>query len=161
MIVKKWMTPDPITINATQTLADARQVFQQHSFKRLPVVDNKGQLVGIISDRDMKEAAPSDASTLSVYELNYLNDKIRVSEIMTSPVLTVETEDSVEKAAEIMHERKVSGLPVFENGKLAGIITVGNVLEAFITLAKVSQPQIPGLAALSQEEYQAGSSASN
>jgi acetoin utilization protein AcuB len=92
------------------------------------------RLVGIVTERDLKEAAPSKATSLSVYELNYLISRLLVRDIMITPVSTIEADATVEQAALLMEELKVSGLPVMQAGKLAGILTISDVLRAFITV---------------------------
>ena len=131
MFVKQWMTENPVTVTSRMPVVEAMQQLRQGGFRRLPVVD-EGKLVGIVTDRDLKEATPSKASSLSVYELNYLLSKLTVGEVMNSPVLSVEPTDPIEKAALIMEENKVSGLPVVEGGAVVGIITITDMLSSFV-----------------------------
>jgi CBS domain-containing protein len=116
------MTPSPITITPHTTLPEAEKILFQHRIRRLPVME-KGRLVGILTLGDMREASPSDATTLSVYELNYLLDRLIVKDIMTANPLTVAPLDSIGEAARLMVEHKIGGLPVVEGGELVGIIT--------------------------------------
>jgi CBS domain-containing protein len=116
------MTPDPITITPRTTLPEAQKILFDHRIRRLPVVD-KGRLVGILTLGDIREANPSDATTLSVYELNYLLDRLVVKDIMTAGPVTVSPDDPIGEAARLMYERKVGGLPVLDDGRLVGIIT--------------------------------------
>ncbi|HUF40111.1 MAG TPA: CBS domain-containing protein [Anaerolineales bacterium] len=120
--VRKWMTPDPITISPRTTLPEAQQILFENRIRRLPVVD-RGKLVGILTLGDIREANPSDATTLSVYELNYLLDRLLVKDIMTAKPITASPDDPVGEAARLMYEHKIGGLPVVEGGALVGIIT--------------------------------------
>ncbi len=133
MFVKEWMTPNPQTANSKTPVMEAMQILRDGGFRRLPIVDD-GKLVGIVTDKDLKEASPSKANTLSVYELNYLLSKLTVKAIMKSPVYTVEPNDPIEKAALIMEEHKVGGLPVVDKGEVVGLITITDMLSTFIAV---------------------------
>ncbi|HLF91737.1 MAG TPA: CBS domain-containing protein [Anaerolineales bacterium] len=121
-LVRNWMTPDPITISPSTTLPQAQQIMMEKNIRRLPVVWD-GKLVGILTFGDIREAKPSEANTLSVYELNYLLDRLTVKAIMTSNPITVDPDATIGQAANIMLEKKIGGIPVVENGRLVGIIT--------------------------------------
>jgi acetoin utilization protein AcuB len=131
MLVHEIMTQQPIAISPETTLPEAMRLMKQHGFRRLPVLKNK-KLVGIVTDRDLKEAMPSDATSLSIWELNFLLSKLEVSEIMRSPVFTVTEHMSVEDAARLMLDKKIGGLPVMNKDALAGMIPTSDVLRAFI-----------------------------
>jgi acetoin utilization protein AcuB len=139
MLVKDWMTKDPITIKDDTSMMKAIHLMKQHRFRRLPVM-HIGQLVGIISDRDLKEASPSKATTLDVHELYYLLAELQVKEIMTRNPVTVSADDTVERAAQIMLDHTISGLPVLdEQGRLVGILTQSDVFRAFMHITGVQQ----------------------
>ena len=121
-IVRNWMTPNPITITPQTTLPEAHRLMNEHNVRRLPVV-NKGKLVGIVTRGDVREAQASDATTLSVYELNYLLDQIPAKEFMAYEPLTVSADAPIGEAARRMLQHKIGGLPVVEYGELVGIIT--------------------------------------
>ena len=121
-LVRNWMTPNPITITPQTTLPEAHQLMNEHNVRRLPVV-NKGKLVGIVTRGDVREAQASDATTLSVYELNYLLDQIPAKEFMAYEPLTVSADAPIGEAARRMLQHKIGGLPVVEYGELVGIIT--------------------------------------
>ncbi|MER3479218.1 MAG: acetoin dehydrogenase [Meiothermus sp.] len=130
MLVRDWMTPNPVSVSPDTPVLDALRLLKEHSFRRLPVMEGQ-ELVGIVTDKDLKDAMPSKATTLSVWELNYLLSKLTVHEVMARPVVTIEAERPLEDAAVLMQEYKVGGLPVMEGGRLVGIITVTDVLKAF------------------------------
>jgi len=134
MLVKERMSRHPITISPDVSLHDALRIMNQEKVRRLPVLDKKGKLVGIVLEKDLLYASPSPATSLSVYELNYLVSKITVEELMSREVITVEEDCPLEEAARIILEKKIGGLPVVADGKLAGVITVVDILTAFITM---------------------------
>ncbi len=133
MLVRDWMTVDPQTVSASTPVMEAMQRLRDGGFRRLPVVRD-GRLVGIVTDRDLKEATPSKATTLSIYELNYLLSKLLVKDVMVAAVITVKLEDPIERAALLMEEHRVSGLPVVEDEQLVGILTITDLLEAFVSV---------------------------
>ena len=121
-IVRNWMTPNPITITPQTTLPEAHRLMDKYFVRRLPVI-NKGKLVGIVTRGDIREAQASTATTLSVYELNYLLDQIPAKEFMAYKPITIAPDATIAEAARLMLQYKVGGLPVVENGELVGIIT--------------------------------------
>ena len=131
MLVREWMTPDPVTIQPDTPVLEAIKLLKEKGFRRLPIVEGN-RLVGIVTDKDLKDAMPSKATTLSVWELNYLLSKLTVSEVMAKPVITVQADEPLEEAALLMEEYKVGGLPVLEGDRLVGMITITDVLRAFI-----------------------------
>lgn len=130
-LVRDWMTPNPITITPKTTLPDAYNLMKQSEIRRLPVVD-RGQLVGIVTLGDVREAQPSDATTLSIYELNYLLSKLTVDKIMTREPLTVEPDTTIRDAARLMLEHKIGGLPVMKEHHLVGIITESDIFRVLV-----------------------------
>ncbi len=132
MLVREWMTPTPRTVTADTPVMDAMQRLRDGGYRRLPVVRD-GRLIGIVTDRDLKEATPSKATTLSVYELNYLLSKLQVKDVMRTPVITVRADDPIEQAALLMEEHRVSGLPVLEEGTLVGILTITDLMRALVS----------------------------
>lgn len=153
MLVRDWMTADPQTVTAATPVMEAMQKLRDGGYRRLPVVRD-GKLVGIVTDRDLKEATPSKATSLSVYELNYLLSKLTIKEVMTAPVMTIGPEDAIEEAALMMESHRVSGLPVVDHGKLVGILTITDLLRAFVrflglreggTRVTIDLPDEPGV----------------
>ena len=121
-LVRNWMTPHPITITPQTTLPEARRLMREHHIRRLPVVE-KDKLVGIVTLGDIREAQPSPATTLSIYEMNYMLDRLTAKEFMTRDLVTISPDATIGEAARLMVDRKIGGMPVVEGGKLVGIIT--------------------------------------
>jgi acetoin utilization protein AcuB len=135
MKIKERMTHDPITVDVNLPIPEAMKLMKAGGFRRLPVLEH-GTLVGIITDRDVREAMPSDATSLSIWEINYLISRIKVKEIMTKPPVTIQEDASVERAARLMLEHKIGGLPVMSGAKVVGIISVTDVMWLFLERAK-------------------------
>jgi acetoin utilization protein AcuB len=134
MLVENWMNRNVVTVEAEDTMLDAMKIMKERNIRRLPVL-RKGKLVGIITDRDLKKASPSEATTLEAHELLYLTAKIKVEEIMTRNPVTVPFNYTVEEAAEILLERKISGLPVVDNeGNVVGTITQTDLFRVLISV---------------------------
>jgi len=133
MYVKSRMSSNPYTVTPDATIAEALELMRQHKIRRLPVVKS-GKLVGIITERALLEVSPSKATTLSVFEINYLLSKTKVSTIMTKDVITVSPDTLLEEAAVIMRDNEISALPVLEGEKLVGIITETDIFSAFTEL---------------------------
>lgn len=143
-LVRDWMTPNPITIVPKTTLPDAHKLMRDSKIRRLPVVERE-RLVGIVTLGDVREAEPSNATTLSIYELNYLLSKLTVDSIMTRDPLTIAPDATIRQAARLMLEHKIGGLPVTEQGHLVGIITESDI---FRVLAQ--EPESAPLEALTK-----------
>ncbi|SDK44103.1 acetoin utilization protein AcuB [Maridesulfovibrio ferrireducens] len=138
MLVKNWMTKDVITLTPERSMMKAAKLMKDKEISRLPIVDDEGVLVGIVSDRDIKEASPSKATTLDMHELYYLLSEIKLKDIMSRKVLTVSIEDTVEKAAVVLDENKIGGIPVVDaENKCVGIITNTDVFRVLINITGV------------------------
>ena len=134
MKVKNWMTKDPITITPDTLAVEAQKIMKENRIRRLPVVE-KGKLVGIVTLRNLIEAAPSPATTLSIHELNYLILKIKVKDLMKKKVYTVSPEDSIMDAIHWGTQYDIGAFPVVEEGgKLVGIITETQISRAMVQL---------------------------
>jgi acetoin utilization protein AcuB len=132
MLVKDWMSPAPLTVSPETPVLEALRLLKERGFRRLPVVEGS-KLIGIVTDKDLKDAMPSKATTLSVWEMSYLLAKLTVREVMASPVLSVNSLETLEDAALRMQERKLGGMPVLDNaGALVGILTITDVLGALV-----------------------------
>jgi acetoin utilization protein AcuB len=152
MLVRDWMSPNPHVVPPATPVLEAMQLLRDGGYRRLPVVRD-GKLVGIVTDRDLKEATPSKATTLSVYELNYLLSKLTIKDVMRAPVVTIGPDDPIEEAALAMESHRVSGLPVVERGAVVGILTITDLLRAFVDFlglreggrrVSVEMPDTPG-----------------
>ena len=137
-LVVDWMTPNPVTITPETTLTKAHRLMMEHGIRRLPVLNNR-IVVGIVTLGDVRGAEPSGATSLSIWEINYLVSRLKVEEIMTPRPLTVSPSATVGEAAQTMMEHKVSGLPVVDDaGELVGIITESDI---FRMVVRDWQPQ--------------------
>ncbi|NTW36485.1 MAG: CBS domain-containing protein [Syntrophobacteraceae bacterium] len=121
-----------VTISSDTSIFRARELMEQHKISHLPVTDGKAQLLGIVTDRDLKEAWASPATTLSVHELTYVLQKLTVAHIMTKNVTTATPNMTIERAARIMHDAKIGALPVLRSDKLVGIITTTDLMEVLL-----------------------------
>ncbi len=134
MFVKERMSVNPITTTENTPILEAGEILRKHNFTRLPVLKDE-KIVGIITRDDLLKVSPSEATTLSVWELNYVLSKLLVKDAMTKNPITIRTEATLEEAALMMRERGVGALPVVdEKGKLVGIITESDIFDAFLDL---------------------------
>ena len=134
MFVKDQMTVNPVSVTSTTTIADAAELMKKHRFRRLPVVDI-GKLVGIVTDRDLRKASPSSATTLSVHEADYLLSKALIKDIMTKKVLSIGSEATIEEAALVMYNNRIGGVPVVDkNQDVVGIITETDIFKCLVDI---------------------------
>jgi acetoin utilization protein AcuB len=154
MPVKDWMSKDLVTVDADTSIMRASKVMKQNNIQHLPVL-SQGRLAGIVSDRDLKEATPSKATTLDIHEMYHLLDTIAVKSLMPKKLYTIAPEDTVEKAAAFMLKHHISALPVVDaKGALAGIITKGDIFRAFVSISGIYQgPLAMGLELPDQPGY--------
>ncbi len=139
MLVKNWMSKDVVTVDADDSMQHAINAMKEHSIHLLPVV-KKGKLVGVVTDRDLKRASPSDATTLDVHELLYLIAKIKVKDIMTKKPITVPEDYTIEEAAEVLLKNRFSGMPVLDaKGQVVGVITQHDLFKVLIALTGFGQ----------------------
>jgi acetoin utilization protein AcuB len=132
MLVKERMSSPAVTVTPDTSFQDALKLMRDHKFRRVPVVDQDGKLIGIVSERDLLHASPSPATSLSVWEVNYLLWKLKVADIMTHHVITISQEAPIEDAANLMVTRKIGGLPVVNGaGKIVGVVTETDIFKAF------------------------------
>lgn len=135
--VHDWMTTPVITILPNTPLNVSREIMEEHGVRRLIVAEN-GQMLGILTIGDVREASPSDATTLSIWELNYLWSQLTAQQVMTHSTFTISPEASITEAAEMMLEHKISGLPVVnEKGSLVGIISEADIFR-FLVKSRVA-----------------------
>ena len=133
MQVEQWMNRDLVTVSPDESFRTAMHLIRQKGIRHLPVAEGK-RLVGIITDRDLRQAAPSGATSLSIHELHYILERVTVREIMTKQVVTIRPEQTVEEAALLLLGHRIGGLPVVREGELCGIITETDILQAFLQL---------------------------
>jgi len=131
MRTRDLMTKNPITVDSETLVLDAQRIMKENNIRRLPIVD-KGKLVGIVTQHDLLEAAPSPATSLSIHELNYLLSKMKVKEIMKKNPLTLTPDTPFEEALRIGQEKKIGSFPVVDDGKLVGIATESDIIR-FVT----------------------------
>lgn len=137
MLVSNWMSKDVVTIDVNDSMQAALALIKKSDIRMLPVL-KKGKLVGIVTDRDLKRASASDATTLDVHELLYLISKIKVQDIMTKNPITVPQNFTVEETAEVLLKNKISGVPVVDqNGDIVGTITQTDLFRVIISLTGV------------------------
>jgi acetoin utilization protein AcuB len=142
MFVRHRMTSPAITTGPDMPVMDALQFMRDKGVRRLPVVDGEGRLLGIVSEKDLLHAAPSSATTLSIFEMSYLLHRLTVGRIMTKDVVTVEEDTPLEVAARIMAEKHLGGLPVMRDGRVIGLITETDILLGFSEVLGAFQPGV-------------------
>lgn len=128
MYVGRIMHRNLITVSPDSSIKEATDLLEVNHIEHLLVVDASGQMVGILSDRDIKHNLASPATTFSAHELNYLLDQMNVGTIMIKEVITVTPDTTVEEAAQIIRENEISSLPVMRDGKPVGIVTKTDVM---------------------------------
>jgi len=152
MLVRDRMTPNPITATPDTFFPDALRIMREKGIRYLPVMDKKSKLIGIVTQMDLLRAAPSSASTLTVFEANYLLARLQVGEVMSSPI-TVPEDAPLEEAARVMVDKGIGCLPVMRNGALVGIITETDIFKAFLEVLgsgehvlriTLQMPDVPG-----------------
>lgn len=141
MFVQDYMSVSPVTVAPESTLGEALRLMKEHSIRRLPVL-SKGEIVGLVTEQDLMKASPSPATSLSVWEINYLFPKIKIKDIMTKEIFTVSPETILEEAALIMDEKRISTLPVLKGKQLVGIITESDIFKAFIDVLGLNHPSV-------------------
>jgi len=139
MLVKDWMSKTVVTVDINDSMQKAMKILKENAIHMLPVM-KKDKLVGIITDRDLKRASPSDSTTLEIHELLFLVAKITVKDIMSKDPITIPFNYTVEEAAEILLKNKISGAPVVDGeGRLVGTITKGDLFRVLISLTGVGK----------------------
>ena len=139
MLVRDIMRTPVVTIQSDTTLPEAIRLAAQRGIRHLPVLE-EGKLVGLVSDRDLKRAMASSATSLEVHELTYLLDKVRAREIMARAVITITPLFPIEEAARLMVQERIGALPVTEAGDLVGIVTETDLLELFVNTMGAGEP---------------------
>ena len=139
MLVSNWMSKNVITVDEDDSMQAAMKLMKENGIRMLPVL-KKDKLVGVVTDRDLKRASASDATTLDIHELLYLISKIKVQSVMTKSPVTVPRNYTVEETAEVLLKHKISGAPVVDqNGKVVGVITQTDLFRVLISLTGVGK----------------------
>jgi len=138
MFVGERMSRPVISVSPDMPINDVLAMFKKEHIRRAPVI-NKSKLVGIVTETDLLNASPSDVSTLSVWEMNYLISKVTVKRVMSKKVITVDADTPIEEAARIMADNKIGGMPVLNNGRVAGMITETDLFKVFLELMGARQ----------------------
>ncbi len=134
MLVRERMTHHPVTAGPSTTINEALQLMRREKVRRLPVLDQGGQLVGIVLEKDLLYASPSPATSLSIYEMHYLLSRLTVADVMTREVITVDEITPLEEAARIMADNGIGGLPVMRGNQLVGIVTETDLFKVFLEM---------------------------
>ena len=140
MIVAKRMMRNPVTVDENDSMKKAMDLLRERDIRHLPVLKDGEKLVGILTERDIKQASPSPATALEIREIYYLLDKVKIKQIMTRRPYTISSTAPIEEAALIMREKKIGCLPVVDAGRVVGILTETDILDAFIEGMGVSGP---------------------
>lgn len=138
MYVGWYMKTNLLTITPETSVFKARELMDTHRISHLPVTDGKANLLGMVTDRDLRQVWASPATTLSVHELTYVLQKLNVVNIMTRDLVTATPDMHIERAALIIHDKKFGALPVVKDGKLVGIITVTDLMQVVLTALGLS-----------------------
>jgi acetoin utilization protein AcuB len=138
MFISDRMSRPVITVSPDDSVNEVRAMFRGEHIRRAPVI-KKGKLVGVISETDLINASPSKATSLSVWETNYLVSKITVGHVMTKKVITVDVDTPIEEAARIMADNKIGGMPVLNKGRVAGMITETDLFKVLLELMGARQ----------------------
>jgi acetoin utilization protein AcuB len=140
MIVAKRMMRTPVFLDEDDSMKTAMDTLKDREIRHLPVLKGGAKLVGILTETDIKQASPSTATALEIREVYYLLDKIKVKQIMTKRPYTISPAAPIEEAAMVMRDKKIGCLPVVEEGRLVGILTETDILDAFIESMGVRGP---------------------
>lgn len=153
MLVGDRMSRPVITVPPEMPIIEALNLMRREKIRRTPVFKD-GKIVGIVSDKDLLNASPSQVSSLSVWELNYLLSKITVKEVMTKTVLTVTEDTAIEEAARIMADNKIGGLPVVRGEAIVGIITETDLFKIFLEMMGAREMGVRVTALIHEERGQ-------
>lgn len=139
MLVGDRMSKHPLTIGMNQTVSETHKYMQEQKVRHLPVVDKAGTMIGLVTEDDLLKAEPSSATSLSVWEIHSLLNKVTAKDVMTRDVITTTEDTPIEEAAQQMLEHKIGCLPVMRDGKLVGIITESDIFRTFMELFSARQ----------------------
>jgi acetoin utilization protein AcuB len=132
-LVRDWMSSDVVTIRPDTTLPEAHKIMIDEEIRRLPVVDNENRLLGIVTIGDVRSAEPSPATSLSIWEMNYLLAALKIEKIMTRNPKTISPDSTIGEAARMMLENRISGLPVVDSqNHVIGILTESDIFSMVV-----------------------------
>ncbi len=134
MLVKDRMTLNPVTVTPNTSVSEALNIMRQAKVRRMPVLDKRGRLVGIVAEKDLLYASPSPATSLNVFEIGYLLSKLKVKEIMAKNVVTITEDAPLEEGARVMVDNSVGALPVMRGNELVGIITETDIFKVLLEM---------------------------
>lgn len=134
MIVRDFMTKNPIYTNPKELIANVKNMMDREQITKVPVLDDSGKLIGVITKTDLKKTMPSNATTLDIYELSYLLSKITVEKVMKKQPITIQKDATIEEAAKIMSEKGISSLIVMDGEVLSGILTKTDLFRAVVDM---------------------------
>ncbi len=133
MLIKDWMATAVLTVDANTSVMRATRIMKENNIRRLPVL-SQGKLVGIVTDRDLKDASPSTTSEIDLHEMYYLLAEMKVKDVMTDKCICLRADDTLEKAALVMLKEKISGVMILDNDgdSLVGLLSETDILRGFI-----------------------------
>jgi len=137
MLVKNWMSTDMVTVDAEGSIQDATKLIKSYNLSLLPVME-RGNLVGVVTEKDMKKAIGEEASSLDIHELLFLISSFKIKDIMTKNPITIPYDATIEEAAQILLDEKISAAPVVdENGTLKGVIKEHDIFRVMVSFTGV------------------------
>ncbi len=134
MIVRDFMTKNPIYTNPKELISSVKNTMDREQFSKMPVLDDSGKLIGVITKTDLKKTMPSNATTLDIYELSYLLSKITVEKVMKKDPITIQKDATIEEAAKLMSEKGISSIIVMDGEVLSGILTKTDLFKAVVDM---------------------------
>ncbi len=134
MLVGNRMTPNPMTLSPDTSIAEALERRKRENVRRVPVVDKDRKLIGVVTQTDLLHASPSAATSLTMWEITYLLNQIKVREVMTREVKAVGEDTTLEDAARVMVQNKIGSIVVVRDGMPVGIITESDIFQVFLEM---------------------------
>jgi len=134
MIVKDFMTKNPIYTNPKELISNIKNTMEREKISKMPVLDDSGKLIGVITKTDIKKTMPSEATTLDIYELSYLISKMTAEKVMKKKPITIQKDATIEEAAKLMAENGISSVIVLDGDVLSGILTKADLFKAMVDM---------------------------
>lgn len=134
MIVKDFMTKNPVYTNPKELISNIKNTMDREKISKMPVLDDAGRLVGVITKTDLKKTMPSEATTLDIYELSYLISKMTAEKVMKRNPITIQKDATIEEAAKLMAEKGISSVIVLDGEVLSGILTKSDLFKAVVDM---------------------------